>query len=361
MQVFRSSSRDKYGVSPVIGNVMIIMIVVISMGIILSWGIPYIESNKLDANKKTAFSQLNIMEEAVVNLVREGYYNSVLNKVQLQDASIMINHSMSRLVVTYSLLDNDEQEFTFFVRDLEDIYGDLVVVMPNYREETICIDFDFIYQDPFTSKPEILPVVPVILKEEYEGYPAFIVKFDGFLKGTVFIDLYNTDRSIHFGRILIFDLGNIVYEISSVEGDQQYIIENGGIISSFGGSNFFVREPLFYKESNITSLRVMQTRSDSGGGGGSGSYVCNIKSELIYNNVTETLAPVYNLIFYFYGDYYDVWLNYLISNHDFLLLELREDWGNYEDKNAVYYYDNFVKNQEILLTVVESICDYDLY
>jgi FlaG/FlaF family flagellin (archaellin) len=343
MQVFRSSSRDKYGVSPVIGNVMIIMIVVISMGIILSWGVPYIESNKLDANKKTAFSQLNIMEEAVVNLVREGYYSSIVNRIQTQDSSIIVNYSMQRLVVVYSLNDS----YSFSVKDIENDTGGFHVTMFHYPVGKNLDDvyIDYITDDPLTpSSPEFESVAPIA------NCPSgFDVRYTGHIKGTIFINLSNTERQV-FGRILVFDLGNIVYEITSSIGNHNYIVENGGIISSSGDSAFFMREPLFYKKSNVTSFRVVQTRSDFGTAGGGSSYVFSIKTELIYNNIVESLTPIYDLSFQFYGDNYDVWVNYLNSTHNF-------------DKINEHVVSHPLNDQGVtlFLTAVESICKNDLY
>lgn len=358
MKKVRNKIKNNHAVSTVVGSVLIVTIVVIAVAIILSWGLPYIESTKLESSKKTAFSELNIREEAVVNMVREGYENNVIvNRIQTRDSYISLNSSVQRMIVYYST----NNSYNFTVSGLED-EGSFVIHMLDYEgtKSLNNVTIEYLSDDPFMSEPSKNPLYldltgepsPGIDGLEYDGDDFTVTPTDNcsdfFIKGTVFIELQSIDGL--FGRILVFDIGNIEQCSESSVGNHYYFVENGCIISSDGNNDTLMREPLFYTKDNIVSFRVIQNRAISNAAAG-GSFVFTIKTKLLYTGVYDILEEIYSLNISYYGDHSDVILDYIVRNHDFIRV----------DDNNVAHSLNDVQGEKMLITIVQSICETDVY
>lgn len=338
-------SQDNHGVSTVIGSILIILIVIASIAIVLSWGMPYIENKKLDATKNTAFGHLNKMVEDTINIVREGYNNSaVINKVQVQNSYLSLNSSIDRFVICYSINDS----YNFNVSNLDDD-GEFIITMNDfYRTNNLAqIELYYMEDDPFVTAPSVNPKTLTIGSgitqngNDFNINPSIGTSFS--IKGTVIMNL--SSSTAIFGKIIIFDLGNIEYKIESSQGYYRYIIENGCIISSENNINNLMREPLFFSTDNITSFRIIQTRAANQViGGGTRGYMVDVKTKLIYSDVKELLQVIYNMTIDIYGDYSDVWFDYLENTHYFIM----------QDENTISHF-LYGTNQEVIFMLAESI------
>ena len=90
--------------TPIIGLVLIIMIVVSTMGFILFWGIPYIEDNKAKIQSRAVRSEFDSINTIIDDLIKIGdnasSYANVENNVDF--GSFEINRIGDRIVTLYS-------------------------------------------------------------------------------------------------------------------------------------------------------------------------------------------------------------------------------------------------------------------
>ncbi len=124
--ISRSLRRNKSAVSTVIGYLMAIMIVFSSIGMIIIWGVPYVEERKRNYELKNSFSECNKLASAIDNVVLNGIgtTGSIHFNNPNEQGSFLVKSETDRLIIYYSynysilnfsvsdLYDSDERSFT---------------------------------------------------------------------------------------------------------------------------------------------------------------------------------------------------------------------------------------------------------
>jgi len=109
---YKNLLEDRSGVSPVIGMILILSIVVVSIGIIYTTGIPFIESMKHTTQVSNARNSFSVLQDDVLEIINgpvTGVGMARISKVDMgggsisvepQNTKIQINHSDSSNPVT---------------------------------------------------------------------------------------------------------------------------------------------------------------------------------------------------------------------------------------------------------------------
>jgi len=116
-------NRD--AITPVIGVFLVIMVVMSVTGGVLYWGVPYIEQNKAHTQIESVYSQLNVYDSALQDLIHEGPSASRESKVSIESGTITVDRDSDRIVCMYSL----KPGYIFTVSDIDNMDNDFTLHM----------------------------------------------------------------------------------------------------------------------------------------------------------------------------------------------------------------------------------------
>ncbi len=158
-----------------------------------------------------------------------------------------------------------------------------------------------------TNKPEFKITVP-------PGSPA--------ISGSLRIDLRDNTGFL-FGRIFLFDLGAIEYNLPSSSGTLKNIIETNGILSVETDKEYLKKEPFITSEhisssEDMLSCRIVQIKNMADYAT-SGNGQVKLFASLEENRVREMLTDVYNFKIQISGPYLGIWRSYFSKAHGFVL------------------------------------------
>jgi len=107
-------NRD--AITPVIGAFLVIAVVMSVTGGVLYWGVPYIEQNRASTQVESVYSQLNVFDTALQDLIHEGPGASRESKISVGSGSLDVEKDSDRFICMYSL----DSHHNFTVSDLDD-------------------------------------------------------------------------------------------------------------------------------------------------------------------------------------------------------------------------------------------------
>jgi len=169
----------------------------------------------------------------------------------------------------------------------------------------------------------------------------------GWLKDAIKIDIKNVGETEIIGRIWLFDVGSLSYEISSSSTTHKVISENGGVISGRYNSYYLFNEPKIYNNDGTFVMRIIQFKPVSettAGGGGKATYRISMKvnNSFIRENKVNILDYFKMQVF---GDYADAWKNYFT---------LKQGFSEFPDDDILYLQGNRI------FTLTHLKCTLDL-
>ena len=160
-------------------------------------------------------------------------------------------------------------------------------------------------------------------------------------------DIKNVGETEIIGRIWLFDVGSLSYEISSSSTTHKVISENGGVISGRYNSYYLFNEPKIYNNDDTFVMRIIQFKPVSettAGGGGKATYRISMKvnNSFIRENKVNILDYFKMQVF---GDYADAWKNYFT---------LKQGFSEFPDDDILYLQGNRI------FTLTHLKCTLDL-
>ncbi|HEC95065.1 MAG TPA: hypothetical protein ENI45_03765 [Thermoplasmatales archaeon] len=294
--------RRNSAVSPVIATALTLVIVVSAIGVVLSWGIPYIERLKVESEQKSVYSQFDLWDESLRDLIIEGVNATRINNFALNQGNLLLNTEGRRFVVYY-------------------------FVEPGYD----CIIYDFNKYN-FTIQANVS--LPAAIKnvhirwveneEEKNVTRPFSIKNNGDsatisvdpasyppLEKTVKMSFYNSTDSV-VAKAWVFNLGKLQWEASSSSGVYGLRAENQGIMVSTPGETTLKKGFIFYNESNTIFMMTSLIRGRMFSGNGPALY--RVVTTLDESEVLEENNTVYNLTLSIDGKDADLWIEYFEDN-----------------------------------------------
>lgn len=102
---YKNLLEDRSGVSPVIGMILILSIVVVSIGIIYTTGIPFIESMKHTTQVSNAQNSFSVLQNDVLEIINgpvTGVGMARISKVDMGGGSISVEPQNTKIQISYS-------------------------------------------------------------------------------------------------------------------------------------------------------------------------------------------------------------------------------------------------------------------
>jgi hypothetical protein len=313
--------RSSSAVTEVLGLIIIVMIASSAIGVIVFWGYPYMESKKVFAQVDSVRAQFKIINDVIQEVVSKGVSGSSLVDLVTDGGQVNIYPDGERFILYYSL----RPDFDFNVTDFyDDGFKYIVRETPDPRNK---------FNISYLGRGENVFEIP----EKSGNYIVGSHLIQGFsydLYDAVKIDIKEDPSGGVMGRIWLFDVGSITYDISSSNGIYKFVAENGGVVAVQNTQGYNYHPPIIYLKNGQLIMNVIQIKPvDITGASGANTYTFLIKS-----NSTIIRENGINIPEFFkmeiVGDklVVDAWIEYFTSEYgfelasgtkDLLLLEVR--------------------------------------
>ena len=335
---------NSYGVSEVIGLVMIVMIAVSAISVIVFWGVPYMDSKKVSVRVDSALTQFKTINDVIQRVSSEGINKS--ERVDfVTDAGYVNINKGERFILYYSVVGSKTDSFDFDINHLEDqdekSFTIHVIKIPSGWTTT---SYTFILNAYYLAPPNEKETQSNNNQINSGGDYSFTFRRDLDIAVKIDVTIKGPPPDQLVGRIWLFDTGSISYDLSTSSGTYSVVAENEGVVRASSGSGYLYYTPKIYHKDNLFTLRITRLQpSGPTGGSGMNTYKFLIKSDNSSVQENKMYIPI-NAGFKIeiYGDerITDAWADYFTSKHGF---------NNADDVLTL--------DGELYFTLVYSVCD----
>jgi hypothetical protein len=259
-------SYNNQGISEVLGFILILLMVTGVIAAINFWAIPYIDEKKATAHQESALLQFNAISEIVNSLINQGPGSSNSITLDLNKGDLFIEEKGERFVIYYPLFDygsDIEDAFDFDVFDFEETNFKITINNADFDNKALDFFIEDIVSRDFTT-------ISIGIDKNIEFT---IIQWAAPPSLTNNISIHITDSSNpldikEYGRIWVFDVGCLDFNIATSSNSRSIRFENGGIISKSDSKNGYMYTlPINWVNnlldgSKICSFRIIKLQSD---------------------------------------------------------------------------------------------------
>ncbi len=112
-------------VSPVIGTILVVAIIISSITAVMIWGIPYLERTKAEAQQRDVYHQLDLANEAIRDLISSGKGSSREIRLSMESGTISFENEQPSHVLMYAT----SSDYNFSVGGLDDLDNNFILNM----------------------------------------------------------------------------------------------------------------------------------------------------------------------------------------------------------------------------------------
>ena len=244
-----SLGKSEEAVSPVIGTVLILAIMITITGTMLAWGIPSIQESEAYSIYTSSQNNLLNLDADLDHVILQGEGASRTSTVSFSSGSFVERSDKDQIRYYYTTVSWSDPKIVgvkngatmFGMLDNKEVVDDYTVTL-TYPDDDGVISDDSIKWIGYTSSEHIV-----------SGFPALV--------SGVQAKYNSTANSTQIGGFFIYGVDSLSYQYSSVSGVFKMRMFNGGIISKVPGGTFgFTSQPLIL---SILSNTDQQNHSDS--------------------------------------------------------------------------------------------------
>ena len=237
-----SLGKSEDAVSPVIGTVLILAIMITITGTMLAWGIPSIQESEAYSIYTSSQNNLLNLDADLDHVILQGEGASRTSTVSFSSGSFVQRSDKDQIRYYYTTVSWSDPKIVgvkngatmFGMLDSKEVVDDYTVTL-TYPDDDGVISSDSIQWIGYTSSDHIVT-----------GFPALVSGVQA---------TYNsTANSTQIGGFFIYGVDALSYQYSSVSGVFKMRMFNGGIISKVPGGSFgFTSQPLIRSISDSDS------------------------------------------------------------------------------------------------------------
>jgi len=237
-----SLGKSEEAVSPVIGTVLILAIMITITGTMLAWGIPSIQESEAYSIYTSSQNNLLNLDADLDHVILQGEGASRTSTVSFSSGSFVQRSDKDQIRYYYTTVSWSDPKIVgvkngatmFGMLDNKEVVDDYTVTL-TYPDDNGVISSDSIQWTGYTSSDHIVT-----------GFPALVSGVQA---------TYNsTANSTQIGGFFIYGVDALSYQYSSVSGVFKMRMFNGGIISKVPGGSFgFTSQPLIRSISDSDS------------------------------------------------------------------------------------------------------------
>jgi len=284
------------------------MIVLITVGPVIAWAVPYI--NEIQANDilKNTEMQFNEIFDKIQDITKdESGGKKILSFTADKGYLILDKQIWDRTIIMYSSLNN----LNFTVRNLDKIGNQFVFVRINGDEYPGRASVN-----QFLNNGEIKILDAKVTKLLDNTWEIELLKDKQTIEGTVDVVLYDNNDLI-IGNVWIFDSNPLIYSLPSSKGNPQFLLEKNAIIYSEAGTIQIKRGLSLGTSENNIAIRIVQISTSQSFTAGSSNLNIKLKLNSQYGLAIREKNYVYNLRLQLWGENSEFWLNYLSDKYNF--------------------------------------------
>lgn len=275
------------GVSPVVGTVLLIAIMLVTVTAILQWGVPALQAMERRSQYRSARSAMVVLDGVVDETLPETGSSRQAN-IPADDAGVFLDPHVDPFAVAWSYSGG---EVTF--SDVDD--GDPDIDFSTSLSVATCSFIHFDHEGVRTSTETTSPSSGTCTASED-------------LNETHTLELRDSDGD-DVARIWIFHPGRIRYEATPAAGKITLDYHNGAVASELDGDPWLVDDPLILKlEPDGLTVGLIDLSGEASVASGSTVRVQATLQDSTVRNETETPTRV---DLYPLGDLGEGWRRYL--------------------------------------------------
>ena len=99
----RQIVRDVKAISPVIGTILVVFIILSATSTVLIWGIPYIDGLKAKSEQENVAAQFTILDGALNDMINSGLGSQRENRITIEEGTFSVEKNEERAIISYSL------------------------------------------------------------------------------------------------------------------------------------------------------------------------------------------------------------------------------------------------------------------
>ena len=300
MQRELSFRKSEDGVSPIIGTILILGIMVTITGTMLVWGIPQIQQSEAYAIYTSAQNNFLNFDADMDQVILQGTGSSRTSTVSFSSGTFVLRENLDEMRYYYTTVPWSDPKIigvksgakTFAMTDSKAVVSDYSVSLtyPNGTSWTGTTSSRLV-----TGFPEIVYGV----KATYTS----------------------TENTTQIGGFFVYGVDSLSYKYSSVSGVYKMRMFNGGLVAKEPGGNFFVSsQPLIRSIENADSydsLSLYQTDYDMASSSPKSVMAGNYNFEARNQGGTDNSVTIYSLRMGFTGDSSLALRSYYLSNWGF--------------------------------------------
>ncbi len=249
-----SLGKSEEAVSPVIGTVLILAIMITITGTMLAWGIPSIQESEAYSIYTSSQNNLLNLDADLDHVILQGEGASRTSTVSFSSGSFVERSDKDQIRYYYTTVSWSDPKIVgvkngatmFGMLDDKEVVDDYTVTL-TYPDADGVISDDSTQWIGYTSSEHIV-----------SGFPALV--------SGVQAEYNSTANSTQIGGFFIYGVDSLSYQYSSVSGVFKMRMFNGGIISKIPGGTFgFTSQPLILSipdSDSYDSLTFYQTDYD---------------------------------------------------------------------------------------------------
>ena len=300
MQRELSIRKSEDGVSPIIGTILILGIMVTITGTMLVWGIPQIQQSEAYAIYTSAQNNLLNFDADMDQVLLQGTGSSRTSTVSFSTGTFTLRENLDEIRYYYTTVPWSDPKIigvktgstTFAMTDSKEVVSDYSITLtyPNGTSWTGTTSSRLV-----TGFPEIVYGV----KATYTS----------------------TENTTQIGGFFVYGVDSLSYKYSSVSGVYKMRLFNGGLVAKEPGGNFFVTsQPLIRSIENADSydsFSLYQTDYYMPKSATKSVMAGNYNFEARNQGGTDNSVTIYSLRMGFTGDSSTALRSYYLSNWGF--------------------------------------------
>ena len=282
----RMHLHNTHAVSEVFGILLILTLASTIISVTLFWGAERMTREKETVSSQSAYNQLVAINQVLEDLPHQGDNSSRIVNFVSDKGYVHVTSTGTRFVIFYSI----NRTFWFDVSNLNQTakkYNSCIFNISVFNgtiEKIVVTNLHTQLSEEPTKTLLLGPGIP--LKYKFNTHMP--------LTDAVRIDIYNYTNYVLGsgqldlkGRIWIFDIGHLSYELPTQQAMEKIFLENGAVITKDPSTYFVTQDPPFYMGSNHFIMRaiLLQPSSDiTAGPGGSYKFIITLKNLSVREN-----------------------------------------------------------------------------
>jgi len=306
--------RDREAVAPVVATMLLIVIMLMIVAVVISWGLPLIQDNQDETTIRTYKRNMNTLEANLKNCIQRGPGFQLENTYNFQDSEFYMKKDSETWLIYYSCFPSINISYLGLddYNDFFDIKTEGPVGYPEFELKKCWARIEFIDPKPVLGDPvrDVSYASGFLLSGNDNGSGNYKQSVE--IKGSVRISILFNETVI--SEAWLFSLDMIEQKVTTNSETYLMGLGNGALLESNPTTTKLVTEPVFTENGIFGSLGIsmIDYRNEGIDYFSEGRYTIGFEVE---TQETVNIRDVYNLHIQIDGAWVETWYHYMDSDY----------------------------------------------